>query len=128
MKCKVSFEFETEEQMIEWLGSKGPRTAMLETSSEVEAEDPTPEPEAPKAKAPKAKAPAVVETLNPEAPTQKECDKALALLVGKIRVFVLADKSTNMKALLPLMPEGKKALDKLTLEEAQGITLKLGIE
>jgi len=143
MKCKATFEFETEEQMIEWLQGKagwlagkaamGSATMSVEAPLETPAPEPAPEPEveeveAPKAKAPKAKAPAVVETLNPEAPTQKERDKALALLVGKIRGFVLADKSTNMKALLPLMPEGKKALDKLTLEEAQSIVLKLGID
>jgi hypothetical protein len=144
MKCKVSFEFETEGEMTQWLNAKSPMAsaavetmekgiAKAETVKAPAVVEPAPEPveveEPVKAKAPKApKAPAVVETLNPEAPTQKERDNALALLIAKIRGFVLADKPKNMKALLPLMPEGKKALDKLTLEEAQAITLKLGIE
>ena len=101
----------------------------VKASAPVEQDDePEPVVEAPKAKPTKAvKAPPVVETLNPEKPSEKDRDKARLIVIGQIRAFVLADKSKNMKALLPLMPEGKKALDALTLEEAQAIALELGI-
>lgn len=59
------------------------------------------------------------------APTPAE---ALASIISAIREWVLGDKATNMKRIIPLMPENKKALDALTLPEAQVIAMKLGIE
>ena len=130
---KISFEAETLQELVEQLTIfVCHATRKVEQASEpeacapkavkapepVEQDEPEPVAEAPRAKPAKAvKAPAVVETLNPEKPSEKDRDKARLLVIGSIRAFVLADKSKNMKALLPLMPEGKKALDALTLEE-----------
>ena len=135
---KISFEAETLQELVEQLTIfvchatrkvecvDEPVKAAPEASKPIEQDEP--EAEAPKAKPAKTvKAPAVVETLNPEKMSDKDREKARLLVIGSIRAFVLADKSTNMKALLPLMPEGKKALDALTLEESQKIALELGI-
>ena len=139
---KISFEAETLQELVEQLTIfVCHATRKVEQASEPEAcaaQAPTPVVKI-KAPAPKverddepeakpAKAPAVVETLNPEKMSDKAREKARLIVVGSIRAFVMADKSKNMKALLPLMPEGKKALDALTLEEAQAIALELGIE
>jgi len=147
---KISFEAETLQDLVEQLTTfvchatrkveqagepdfvcretpKAPKP--VKAPAPIEQDDePEPEVEAPKAKpARAAKAPAPIETLNPEKASEKDRDKARLVVIGQIRGFVLEDKSKNMKALLPIMPEGKKALDALTLEEAQHIALELGI-
>jgi hypothetical protein len=137
---KISFEADTLQELIEQLTTfvchatrkveqaEGPEACAAQPPTPKPVEQVEPEAEAPKAKPAKAvKAPAVVETLNPEKPSEKDRDKARLIVIGQIRAFVLTDKSKNMKALLPLMPEGKKALDALTLEESQKIALELGI-
>jgi hypothetical protein len=139
----ISYEFGSNEEMMAWLAGKpAPKAVAPEVEEPVAPKAVAPEveePVAPKAVAPeveepvapkkaKVKAAPVVETLNPEKPSDKDREKARTIAIGQIRGFVVADKVNNMKKLIAVMPEGKKALDALTLEEAQAIVLELGIE
>lgn len=152
---KISFEAETLQELVEQLTifvchatrrveapscdaepveapTKPVAKAEPEAPAHVEQDEPVAEAEEAPAKPAKAartaKAPAPIETLNPEAASPKEREKARLLAIGSIRAFVLADKSKNMKKLIGVMPDGKKSIDALTLEEAQKIVLDLGIE
>lgn len=130
MTASITFMFETRDELDATLRAfLGQATV---AASAATAGEPMPDPEA-TADKPKRGRPAKADQAEPqpEATTpapEKTKKAALGDIVGAIRSFVLADKVGNMRKLIPLMPEGKKSLDALDLEEAQRIVLGLGIE
>jgi hypothetical protein len=124
MTASITFTFETRDELDATLRAFLGQPTVAASAPTATAD----EPEKPKrgrpAKADQAEP-------QPEAPApapEKTKKAALGDIVGAIRSFVLADKVGNMRKLIPLMPEGKKSLDSLDLEEAQRIALNLGIE
>lgn len=133
MFASVTFNFETREDLesalLAFAGVKRSAPGTTATTSTASTE-PMPDPEA-TADKPKRGRPAKADQVEPAKaePTPEKTKKAaLGDIVGAIRSFVLADKVGNMRKLIPLMPEGKKSLDSLDLEEAQRIALQLGLE
>jgi hypothetical protein len=130
MFASVTFNFETREDLesalLAFAGVKRSApgaTATASTEARVDEQaEPAPAPEKPKRGRPAKVEP---EQAEPTEPTRKA---ALGTIINAIRSFVLADKVGNMRKLIPLMPEGKKSLDSLDLEEAQRIALQLGLE
>ena len=102
---EIKVTFETREEAIAWL--KNGDCKQTETTKE------TPK-----------KAEAKKETK----PKEENPEKVRKALVDKIRDFIIADKATNVKRVLGVMPQGKKDIVTLDLEEAQTICLDLGIE
>jgi hypothetical protein len=124
MTASITFTFETRDELDATLRAFLGQATVAASAPTATAD----EPEKPKrgrpAKADQAEP-------QPETPTpapEKTKKAALGDIVGAIRSFVLADKVGNMRKLIPLMPEGKKSLDSLDLEEAQRIALNLGLE
>lgn len=136
MFASVTFNFETRDEfeatMKAIVGTRamanGAKADLAPAPVEAKAEV---EPEPAQDKPRRGRPPKAESTEAPE-PAKAEPEKtkkaALGDLVGAIRSFVLADKVGNMRKLIPLMPEGKKSLDALELEEAQRIVLQLGLE
>jgi Tfp pilus assembly protein FimV len=126
MTASITFTFETRDELDATLRAfLGQATAATATAPTATAD----EPEKPKRGRPaKADQAEQVEPAKAEPTPEKTKKAALGDIVGAIRSFVLADKVGNMRKLIPLMPEGKKSLDSLDLEEAQRIALQLGLE
>jgi hypothetical protein len=122
MTASITFMFGTRDELHATLRAFLGQAAVVASTATTTAD------EAPRAKRERQAKAEPVEA--PKAEPAPEKTKAVALgdVVGAIRSFVLADKVGNMKRLIPLMPEGKKSLDSLDLEEAQRIALQLGIE
>lgn len=136
MTASITFTFETRDELDATL--RALRAFLVQATvaaSAATAGEPMPDPEAtadkPKrgrpAKADQAE-PAKAEPAKAEPQPEKTQKAALGDIVVAIRSFILADKEGNMRKLIPLMPEGKKSLDSLDLEEAQRIALQLGLE
>jgi hypothetical protein len=126
MTASITFMFETRDELDATLRAfLGQATVSTATAPTATAD----EPEKPKRGRPaKADQAEQAEPAKAEPAPEKTKKAALGDIVGAIRSFVLADKVGNMRKLIPLMPEGKKSLDSLDLEEAQRIALNLGLE
>jgi Tfp pilus assembly protein FimV len=124
MAASITFMFETRDELDTTL--RAFLGQAIATSAPVATAD---EPEKPKRGRPaKVDQAEQAEPAKAEPATEKTKVAALGDIVGAIRSFVLADKVGNMRKLIPLMPDGKKSLDSLDLEEAQRIALQLGLE
>lgn len=124
MQASITFPFNSRQELDDtlraFLGNDQPAGPKVD----VPADELEPAPEKPK-----RGRPAKAEQAEPaKAEPEKTKKAALGDIVGAIRSFVLADKVGNMRKLISLMPEGKKSLDALDLEEAQRIALQLGLE
>lgn len=126
MQASIMFTFSSKEELDAtlraFLGNDQPAAP--------KAEAPADEPEATADKPRRGRPPRAeqAEPTKAEPAPEKTKRAALGDIVNAIRSFVLADKVGNMRKLVPLMPEGKKSLDALDLEEAQRIALQLGLE
>lgn len=134
MFASVTFNFETREDLesalLAFAGVKRSAPGTTATTPTASTEATTDEPETAPEK-PKRGRPAKADQAEPakaEHTPEKTKKAAIGDIVGAIRSFVLADKVGNMRKLIPLMPDGKKSLDSLDLEEAQRIALNLGLE
>lgn len=129
MYASITFNFETREEFEATMRAYSGAKAMVEEAKSDLVPAASTEVDATVDK-PKRGRPAKVEPEPEQAEPAPEKSKKAALgdIVGAIRSFVLADKVGNMRKLIPLMPEGKKSLDSLDLEEAQRIALTLGLE
>jgi hypothetical protein len=131
MTASITFTFETRDELDATLRAFLGQAAVAASAPTATADEPEAAADKPKrgrpAKADQAE-PAQAEPAQAEPQPEKTKKAALGDIVGAIRSFVLADKVGNMRKLIPLMPEGKKSLDSLDLEEAQRIALNLGLE
>lgn len=132
MFASVTFNFETREDLesalLAFAGVKRSAPVAAATAPTASTEAATDAQAEPTAEKPKRGRPAKVEPEQAEPAPEPTRKAALGTIINAIRSFVLADKVGNMRKLIPLMPEGKKSLDALDLEEAQRIVLGLGIE
>jgi Tfp pilus assembly protein FimV len=131
MTASITFTFETRDELNATLRAFLGQ-ATVATSAPVSPMATADEPEKPKrgrpAKVDQVDQAEPAEPAKAEPTPEKTRKAALGDIVGSIRSFVLADKVGNMRKLIPLMPDGKKSLDSLDLEEAQSIALQLGLE
>jgi hypothetical protein len=126
MTATITFTFETRDELDATLRAFLGQAAVAASAATAPTAT-ADEPEKPKRGRP-AKADQAEQAGAPTPAPEKTKKAALGDIVGAIRSFVLADKVGNMRKLIPLMPEGKKSLDSLDLEEAQRIALNLGLE
>jgi hypothetical protein len=125
MTASITFMFETRDELDATLRAFLGQATVAASAPTATAD----EPEKPKRGRPaKADQAEQAEPAKAEPSPEKTKKAALGDIVGAIRSFVLADKVGNMRKLIPLMPDGKKSLDSLDLEEAQRIALNLGLE